>query len=273
MEAKHRGVKHAWTVAALGAVLAGCAGTPRVDGFPDPSKARFAGGSYPNADNVLSLAPGMSKDHLYQLVGPPHFDEGVFGVREWNYLFNFKRHEGGMIACQLKVSFDDNERANAFDWSPGICAPDGGLREILFGTITASGHEVVTERIAILSADASFAFDSDRITPLGQRALDEALERMGNPVSLDRIDIVGHADRIGGEAYNEELSLRRAQAVRDYLQSKGVPARTMAVEGRGSREPVVECDQADRQALRTCLAPNRRVELLTRRSVAQFDSN
>src|SRR3546814_12185416 len=58
--------------------------------FPDLATATFAGGTYPNVDNLRAIAPGMTKDQLYDLIGRPHFHEGVFGVREWNYLFNFR---------------------------------------------------------------------------------------------------------------------------------------------------------------------------------------
>ncbi len=249
--------------------IAGCASTPGSgagNGFPDPAKARFAGGSYPNVDNVLMLSTEMNKDHLYQLVGPPHFNEGVFGVREWDYLFNFRSHEGRVVTCQLKVSFDSRGQAEAFRWLPGECAPDAGLRKTLYGSITTSGHDVVTERVAILTADATFAFGSDAITPLGRRALDEAMGRLGGVDGLERVDIVGHADRIGSAAANDVLAQARAQAVRNYLLTKGMPADVITAQGRGSREPIVDCAGVAGADLVACLAPNRRVELFSKRS-------
>ena len=54
----------------------------------------------------------------------------------------------------------------------------------------------------------------------------------------DRLEIVGHTDRIGTEVYNQYLSERRAWAVARYLIQKGVPVTKVAVEGRGMHEPV-----------------------------------
>lgn len=58
--------------------------------FPDPGKASVKGGTFPAVADLRNVAPGMTKDQLYQMFGRPHFNEGVFGVREWDYLFNFR---------------------------------------------------------------------------------------------------------------------------------------------------------------------------------------
>lgn len=73
--------------------------------------------------------------------------------------------------------------------------------------------------------------------------------------------MIGHSDHIGDARANVDLSTRRAASVRDYLVHKGVPADKITAVGRGSVEPVVECEDKDREALIACLAPNRRVEL------------
>src|SRR3546814_7157598 len=72
--------------------------------FPDLATATFAGGTYPNVDNLRAIAPGMTKDQLYDLIGRPHFHEGVFGVREWNYLFNFRDADGNASRSEEHTS-------------------------------------------------------------------------------------------------------------------------------------------------------------------------
>ena len=47
-------------------------------------------GSFPNLDNLRAVGPGMTKNQLQALLGPPHFGEGLFGVREWDYLLHFR---------------------------------------------------------------------------------------------------------------------------------------------------------------------------------------
>jgi OOP family OmpA-OmpF porin len=73
--------------------------------------------------------------------------------------------------------------------------------------------------------------------------------------------VTGHTDRIGSEAYNMKLSQRRADAVRDYLVSKGVDKAKVETIAMGPKQPVVQCDQKNRKELIACLQPNRRVEV------------
>ncbi|MGM3371835.1 outer membrane protein assembly factor BamE, partial [Escherichia coli] len=62
--------------------------------FPEASKASLKEGIYPDVADLRRFAPGMSKRQLYTLLGTPHFNEGMWGVREWNYLFNFRTAQG-----------------------------------------------------------------------------------------------------------------------------------------------------------------------------------
>ncbi|STV53425.1 outer membrane protein A [Klebsiella pneumoniae subsp. pneumoniae] len=74
----------------------------------------------------------------------------------------------------------------------------------------------------------------------------------------------GYTDRIGSEAYNQQLSEKRAQSVVDYLVAKGIPAGKISARGMGESNPVTgnTCDNVKaRAALIDCLAPDRRVEI------------
>lgn len=113
------------------AVLAGCS-TYRSRGiddtgkatevvFPDVSRdATLNEGTFPNIENLRLVGRGATKDQLYGLIGRPHFREGLFGVREWDYIFNF-RSGGGITRCQYKVIFDINHQAQSFLWKPAQC--------------------------------------------------------------------------------------------------------------------------------------------------------
>jgi len=76
---------------------------------------------------------------------------------------------------------------------------------------------------------------------------------------------VGHADRIGKDAYNQKLSERRAAAVKEYLVSKGIEANRVYTEGKGEKQPVTagKCGKSEKKtkALIECLQPDRRVEI------------
>ena len=99
--------------------------------FPEIKDAWLKEGTFPNPDNVRRIAPGATKDQLYDLVGRPHFREGLFDVREWDYVFNF-RVPGGVKTCQYKVIYDTALRAQSFHWLPADCAD--GLKTASQGT-------------------------------------------------------------------------------------------------------------------------------------------
>jgi OOP family OmpA-OmpF porin len=113
-----------------------------------------------------------------------------------------------------------------------------------------------------LAADALFAFDSADLTDEGRSRLDQALASLpARQLENKQIQITGHTDRIGAESYNQGLSERRAQAVRDYLVSKGLPADAISTQGLGAAKPVVGCEGERGASLIDCLAPNRRTEI------------
>ena len=124
---------------------------------------------------------------------------------------------------------------------------------------------VVIEKIS-LSTDVLFGFNKSELTPAGQQKLDD-LAKQAQGANVERVVLTGHADRIGSDEYNQELSEQRAQAVADYLKQKGVDSSRLQVAGKGESEPVTG-DQCRRmgpesnknQKLIACLQPDRRVD-------------
>jgi OOP family OmpA-OmpF porin len=110
--------------------------------------------------------------------------------------------------------------------------------------------------VVVAEARALFDFDSAELTSLGKETLDSwlATAPVGMPVVVS-----GHADRLGPEDYNLELSLRRATAARDYLVAKGKDVRDIRIVAKGELEPVKRCKGGPTDATKACLAPNRRV--------------
>ncbi len=111
-----------------------------------------------------------------------------------------------------------------------------------------------------LRSDALFDFDKATIRPDAQSKLNDLVSQIKS-VNLEVVIAVGHTDRIGSVAYNQKLSVRRAEAVKNYLVSKGVPANRVYTEGKGKSQPVKQCTDKNRKALIACLQPNRRVEV------------
>jgi len=145
----------------------------------------------------------------------------------------------------------------------------------------AAPAPVVIEKIT-LNTDVLFPFDSAKLLPGGEQKLDQ-LAQDAQRTDVDHIMLTGHADRIGSENYNQQLSEERAQAVADYLAQKGVDSSKLKVEGKGQAEPITgnECNNLGKesnknQKLIACLQPDRRVdaELLgSRESTASTGSS
>jgi OmpA-OmpF porin, OOP family len=115
-----------------------------------------------------------------------------------------------------------------------------------------------------LAAKALFDFDKSVLKPEGKAAIDsEVISRLKDVSKLELVLVTGHTDRIGTQAYNQKLSERRANTVRDYLVSRGVARDKIETLGMGKTQPVpgVVCNQKALKELIVCLAPNRRVEV------------
>lgn len=116
-----------------------------------------------------------------------------------------------------------------------------------------------------IGGDALFKTGKSSIKDLtadGRAKLDDLVAKIKAFGAIDSIKVTGHADKMGKAAANQKLSLARAKAVAAYLKSKGVKAKTFTTAGLGDTKPVVDCDmKLAKDALKTCLAPNRRVEI------------
>ena len=114
------------------------------------------------------------------------------------------------------------------------------------------------------SGDALFAFDKSVLKPEGKTMLDGLVGQL-NGVTYDEILATGHTDRFGSNVYNQKLSERRANAVKDYLVSKSVQAGRIDAEGKGETKPVThtgDCPGAKATTkVRACLQPDRRVDI------------
>ena len=248
------------TIAAAAAPVAQVRGSVGDVPFPDKSRAYLPDGDFINVDNLRQVRAGLGKDQVRLLLGHPHFKEGLFGVDEWNYIFNFHTGNGDeVITCQYQVRYDRQDgdyRAKSMHWDGPACmelvnrkpsTPEAGLKRFE------------------LSADALFAFAKsgpEDILPGGR----EELARVAQALKASKasvLQVVGHTDRIGSIQDNQTLSQRRAETVRELLVGLGLPMEGLSAHGVGETKPIKQCDEGlPRAELVACLQPNRRVEVV-----------
>ena len=104
------------------------------------------------------------------------------------------------------------------------------------------------------AADAFFDFDKSVLKPEGKAKLDDLVSKVKG-INLEVIIAVGHTDSVGSDAYNQKLSVRRSEAVKAYLVSKGIEKNRVYTEGKGEKQPVADNKTKEGRA------KNRRVEI------------
>lgn len=104
------------------------------------------------------------------------------------------------------------------------------------------------------AADAFFDFDKSVLKPEGKAKLDDLASKVKD-INLEVIIAVGHTDSVGSDAYNQKLSVRRSEAVKAYLVSKGIEKNRVYTEGKGEKQPVADNRTAEGRA------KNRRVDV------------
>ncbi|MDR2926016.1 MAG: OmpA family protein [Azoarcus sp.] len=129
--------------------------------------------------------------------------------------------------------------------------------------VTATPAREVGQEKVRLNADFLFDFNQALLKPEGRTALDNVAAQ-AKQLQLEVVIVTGHTDRIGGDAYNQRLSERRAAAVKSYLTDQGIDPSRVYTEGKGRTQPVTgtQCNNVRaRQALIECLQPDRRVDI------------
>lgn len=287
-----RGMGHLLAVAASALLLAACGtpgraidpqaqaaamsakpAAPAVGDFPAMETAKWQQGAFPNLENLRQVQPGMGKDQIRELLSWPHFSEGLWGVEEWNYIFHLRTGEGpAFVTCQYMVRFNDAMVVTGAYWKSGECEAltrpvtrTAAARPIVQPLPTPPAQPLPPQKIS-LGTDGLFRFGGGSaadLQPEGRQKIELLTQEIRrNFASVKSIAITGHTDRLGSVAYNEALSLERANTVRDLMVRAGVDEAAIKAVGVGKTRPVVDCPGSRKTpALVACLQPNRRVEL------------
>ncbi|WP_428851464.1 OmpA family protein [Imbroritus primus] len=241
---------------------AASAAAPSEEQFPDPASSYRTEGLFPNVANLRNMSNGLTKPQVLDLLGAPHFSEGLFGVREWNYIFNLRDADGSVTQCQYKVLYDDQAKVRRTLWNKPQCADL--IKERQPQPVAAQPvPEPVKLQAVNVSDQFTFEFGQADVASLnddGQARLARLARDLRDLAQLDRVQIVGFADRIGNASANQALSQSRADTVRDFLVANGVPAARIRAEGHGVKTRA-QCPGPKSQAVIRCLKGDRQVSV------------
>lgn len=271
MKTKHIPMR-ALSAALIAVTAAGCATTrsePDANGvaWPAPEDSYLKQGAFLAPAQFPLIKPGLTKDQVQLVLGLPHFTEGLAGVRDWNYRFNFHT-QTGVLGCQYQVQYDDEARVKASHWRTSEC--DALVQSAAGGAVSTPVAATTVPR-GTAAAPASSApqpvtvlFDFARAEPLSIQARHDIAAmaaRLKQRTPVPALTVTGHADRVGDAERNRALSQARAHQVADALVAGGIAAERIEVIARGSTEPVSDCpqDAALTAELLSCLQPDRRV--------------
>ena len=220
--------------------------------FPDAGSATRREGVFLPPQAPRLLTPGMTKRQVYALLGVPHFHEGLLGERRWNYILDFYTGQGTEYRIRrLQLRWDRRMRLERIAWSDASC------RDMVYPPaqpLAAAGplpSPVTAVRPRTLTV--YFDFDKAALSEEAQRDLAAFMTEAGPDGGM--LSVTGFTDSAGPDAYNDRLSLMRADNVARRLVAMGVPLSKLQISGAGERSPARSSDGPAKEPL------NRRVLL------------
>jgi OOP family OmpA-OmpF porin len=223
---------------------------------------------------------GAQEDRLNGPLGEqsgyaPYVNAGL-GVQvvlsdQWSLQLDFRREHGYLKNNEFNISNNNNNYLQlgisyAFGATPTrpavVVAPPPPPPAPYVAPVVVAAPPPPPPRFEkiVLSSTELFTFDKSDLQ-MPQPKLDDIAQALNNNPQVNHVVISGYTDRIGSDKYNQKLSERRANAVKNYLISKNVSADRLEAVGKGKSNPLVVCTEKHMKALITCLEPNRRVEV------------
>jgi outer membrane protein OmpA-like peptidoglycan-associated protein len=212
----------------------------------------------PELEKALGLAPGADRAKVYQAVVPLAEDPAL----------EVRRAAPAEVAAYGKRrGFDPSARHPLFTVETAkarllVQYDLQALNVVYVGQLGLPDPDPRPVAPVVSAAwSGEFPYDSASLTPELRARLDsEVIPKLIGSRELHYLNLYGHADRLGTPDYNQRLSEKRAEAVRDYLVANGIDGEAIEVYGFGKTLPVKSCPgELPREELIACLAPNRRI--------------
>ncbi|MBU2407641.1 MAG: outer membrane protein assembly factor BamE [Gammaproteobacteria bacterium] len=235
--------------------------------FPSPESASRPEGTFPDRKALRSIGLGMTKDQVRSLLGSPHFDEGFFGVREWNYIFHFRTQDASnLLTCQYMVRFDEQMRTIGSYWKASACEDKSGVStpKIVVRPLTPPIVALLKPQSIRFDTDQLFGEPGARHTELLPRAVRQfellASEILRNFGKTAEVSVVARAH--GANRGDEQQTQTELRTIRDLLIRLGIDESRIRVAVAKSGTSARACAAQDARANAECNLPERSVEIV-----------